>query len=135
MTTLDDLKAVLTAQPVEGPATEVALSLDAETEIDAALHHLSRYFAADDRRAAVRLHIHGNPLGYLNRRDFYRVPTGTRGLGGSQGAQLPGSPNYSFLRLACPVEGCEALILKLHYNEQDPPRCLRHPDKALRVVT
>ncbi|WP_089723965.1 hypothetical protein [Candidatus Thiosymbion oneisti] len=110
------------------------LVLDAETEIDAALHALARYFAEDRRCAAVRLQVQGKPLGYLNRGDFFSAPTGTR-LGEAQGAQLPGSPAYSFIRLACPVEGCETLVLKIHYDEQDTPRCPRHPDKVLQIVT
>lgn len=57
MTGLKDLKAVATAKPLESMGKEATLSLDAEDEIDRAVHALGRFFAEDDSQDAVRLEV------------------------------------------------------------------------------
>lgn len=133
MISLYNFKAVVTAKPLSGEHVSVILSLNSEDEIDKAVHALGRFFAEDDSRYAVRLDVHGDKLGYLNRRDFFSGQTRGK-LGGSEPATLPGPPEFSFIKLACPIEGCDTLILKIHYDERNPERCPVHTDNILQAV-
>ena len=133
MTKLDDLKAVATEKPLEDGETRMVLSLNDAKEIDAAMHALNRFFGEDESRNAVQLEIQGEKSGYLNRREFCGGQPRVK-HGQSQSAELPGVPEFTFIKLACPVEGCETLILKIHYDERDPAMCPVHTEEILKVV-
>jgi hypothetical protein len=108
------------------------LFLNDEREIDDALHALDGYFQQEDHCEAVQLVFRKEQIGYLNRKDFAAASSG-RALGTSQHGELPGPQlQYKFIRLQCPVPGCTTLVLIIHYDELNPPRCLIHPRVTLR---
>jgi hypothetical protein len=111
------------------------MSLRAGEDTDGAIHALGRYFTQDRNRKAVQLQIDGSKAGYLNRRDFFSEDDDQSRLGEAQPFELLGLPEYIFIELACPVEGCNTRVLRIHYNERNAERCSIHPDKMLQVVT
>ena len=131
---LDDLKACATTEPLTGGETATVLSVGSREDADWATHALGRFFAEHVRHTAVPLQIDGSTVGYLNRRHFFSDEDAPSRLSEAQAAKLPGKPEFAFIKLACPVDGCERLILKIHYDERNPERCPRHPDQMLRVV-
>jgi hypothetical protein len=148
VTNLQRLVAAARQAPGAPDAKLPTFVVEDDAAADDALDALMAYFGEDRSRAAVRLVVGAEEVGYVPREALYeRAIVIDRGFGGGAGASLPGAPfggsahagvpgsptgGGGLLALHCPVPGCPAPpVLAMRYDEDYPPHCTVHPDTAL----
>jgi hypothetical protein len=106
------------------------LRLDDEAELPGVV----AWFGADRARQAVRLLVHGEEAGALDRTEVYElVATQSMGFGDADAAILPGlSVAWTEIELVCPEPDCpESPLYAVSYDAARPPRCAIQPTRAL----
>jgi hypothetical protein len=134
MLTLDDVKAA--ARPVANvdATTDATLDVPANPHVAGLVDVLTQYFGEDDSRAAIRLVVGGEELGYVHREDLYALASASqKGIGSSDYAALPGRANYRLIGLRCPVVGCTHRLMVTTFDEEDPPKCTVHPAQSMEI--
>jgi hypothetical protein len=127
MITMDDLYALTKSEAGVKDKKQVTLVLDPQESAETTVRYLKNYFGRREKQRAIRLVRGGKELGYLLRSDLYTlVSLGTRGVGDSDHATLPGTPGVTLIELCCPTAGCPQVLLVTEFDENDPPTCDEH---------
>ncbi|MFG2858795.1 hypothetical protein ACGFZ9_51245 [Streptomyces mirabilis] len=134
MTSVAEITALL--RPLPSPNPYPSVMVDDKQDASRALTAALQYFDADDDRQAVTVHLAGEELGLLHRRDAYSLPPpllSTRDYGASDQAALPGDVRYEMINMRCPVTNCSHRFALILYPLQ-PPRCPVHPEQTVVVA-
>jgi len=116
------------------PANEVPnlFHLNRVDEPDKQVRELVGQFFLDDGLDRVCVVVEGEVRGTLTRRTALDMGKSYSGrIGGGEHAMLSGTGKGYFLRLECPRDDCEETVRVTVFDENDPPRCRRHPEEAM----
>nr|QNO48414.1 hypothetical protein DLCBDOIA_00007 [Methanosarcinales archaeon ANME-2c ERB4]QNO48499.1 hypothetical protein AFGHNAJH_00003 [Methanosarcinales archaeon ANME-2c ERB4] len=134
MIRLDDLKAKTHQNLRSEGGEEIAIMLDSDAKVKAAIQGLIKYFGEDEDRKAVRLIVKGEESGWLTRSHIYDFVTfSAKGIGGGDDASIPGEYHYHIMHLYCPVEGCMEGFGVMIFDEDNPPKCPVHRDVSMVI--
>lgn len=134
MVTMEHLRSV--ADPSDGPPPEGCVTMVLRDDSEA--EDVLVYLAGHRSRRAVHVMLRGEDVGYVRRDRVYELfPELSKRLGDAARASSPLGPApsaYRWMQLRCPEPECgEAPVLSMHFDEDDPVRCVRHPGQQLRL--
>jgi hypothetical protein len=135
--TINDLEALVTLTPADEGEPSPTFELETTFTSDQVLAALAVYFGEDDARKGIVIVSDGVHAGKLSRTALYsafKPAARGPGLGGGAHGSLPGRGPFRLIPLTCPVAGCGETRLVMSYDEDDPPKCPRHPSSTMRPV-
>ncbi|MEU1458613.1 hypothetical protein [Streptomyces avermitilis] len=134
MVTMEHLRSV--ADPPDGPPPEGCVTMVLRNDCEA--EAVVVYLAGHRSRRAVHVMLCGEDVGYVRRDRVYELfPELSKRLGDAVRGSSPLDPAlsaYRWMELRCPEPQCaEAPVLSMHFDEDHPLRCRRHPGQQLRL--